>query len=459
MVVERVASSNIDLGKESLKNCALNEMQASVTADDRLMHNAARVKTSSDQIINLHELARVVGEELEGVFMTASERTGRVNKMWKSILPFNNILFPSTSLSAADQRAETSKLILPSHADAAENSLLTYESTLDTSDQDCSSSLKLPLTVNTTHLQCLGEVQPVDQDLPFPLSNSNLLSLGGLQSLHNNSLLPEHEADLDVTEIHSPDKNLLLNANNKFPSLSTSLNPSSSGTNGDGASACDVELLVDSETVVQFNKSQETSQNKILDQGSASSQSNGSNDASALPPKIENEQPHDMILCLEGEVGWPAQDEFKQSNVRPMKIPRQRNPLMDAVIALDKSKLRKVTEQPRTQIQKSDDRDSVLENLQLKKVTEQPRTQIQKADERDAVLENLQLRKVTEQPRTQIQKADGRDSLLEQIRSRSFNLKPTVVSRPGVQGPTTNLKLAAILEKAKTIRQAFAGVI
>ncbi|GAA0173695.1 non-motor actin binding protein [Lithospermum erythrorhizon] len=414
-------------------------------------------------------------------------------RMWKNqqaylsheqaVLPYNNILFPSTSLSAADQRAETSKLILPSHADAAENSLLTYESTLDTSDQDCPSSLKLPLTVNTTHLQCLGEVQPVDQDLPFPLSNSNLLSLGGLQSLHNNSLLPEHEADLDVTEIHSPDKNLLLNANNKFPSLSeshslyqnlplpaklnempqyddhtgTSLNPSSSGTNGDAASACDVELLVDSETVVQFNKSQETSQNKILDQGSASSQSNGSNDASALPPKIENEQPHDMILCLEGEVGWPAQDEFKQSNVRPMKIPRQRNPLMDAVIALDKSKLRKVTEQPRTQIQKSDDRDSVLENLQLKKVTEQPRTQIQKADERDAVLENLQLRKVTEQPRTQIQKADGRDSLLEQIRSRSFNLKPTVVSRPGVQGPTTNLKLAAILEKAKTIRQAFAG--
>lgn len=36
---------------------------------------------------------------------------------------------------------------------------------------------------------------------------------------------------------------------------------------------------------------------------------------------------------------------------------------------------------------------------------------------------------------------------------QSFNLKPTVATRPSIQGPQTNLRVAAILEKAKTIRQ------
>lgn len=78
-------------------------------------------------------------------------------------------------------------------------------------------------------------------------------------------------------------------------------------------------------------------------------------------------------------------------------------------------------------------------------------------------------------------KVDERDSLLEQIRtkvsacnfmliipfciqniilfknafrfSQSFNLKPAVTTRPSIQGPKTNLKFAAILEKANAIRQ------
>jgi len=37
--------------------------------------------------------------------------------------------------------------------------------------------------------------------------------------------------------------------------------------------------------------------------------------------------------------------------------------------------------------------------------------------------------------------------------SQSFNLKPAVTTRPSIQGPKTNLKLAAILEKANAIRQ------
>jgi hypothetical protein len=77
-------------------------------------------------------------------------------------------------------------------------------------------------------------------------------------------------------------------------------------------------------------------------------------------------------------------------------------------------------------------------------------------------------------------KVDERDSWLEQIRtkvqtcnlrfhpfyfqiilvfkitlwfSQSFNLKPAVATRPRIQGPKTNMKLAAILEKANSIRQ------
>ncbi|KAI3987226.1 hypothetical protein MKX01_031710 [Papaver californicum] len=68
------------------------------------------------------------------------------------------------------------------------------------------------------------------------------------------------------------------------------------------------------------------------------------------------------------------------------------------------------------------------------------------------------LRKVTERALSQREpKEDERNSLLEQIRNRSFSLKPAAVTRPSVQGPRTNLKLVAILEKANAIRQALAG--
>ncbi|KAI7727951.1 hypothetical protein M8C21_028298 [Ambrosia artemisiifolia] len=45
----------------------------------------------------------------------------------------------------------------------------------------------------------------------------------------------------------------------------------------------------------------------------------------------------------------------------------------------------------------------------------------------------------------------------ESQNNQSFNLKPAVPTRPIIQGPTTNLRVAAILEKANAIRQAFAG--
>ncbi|OIV98560.1 hypothetical protein TanjilG_12146 [Lupinus angustifolius] len=70
------------------------------------------------------------------------------------------------------------------------------------------------------------------------------------------------------------------------------------------------------------------------------------------------------------------------------------------------------------------------------------------------------LRKVTDRVRPQLApKEDERDSLLQQIRTKSFNLKPAVATptRPSIQGPRTNLRVAAMLEKANAIRQALAG--
>lgn len=112
------------------------------------------------------------------------------------------------------------------------------------------------------------------------------------------------------------------------------------------------------------------------------------------------------------EIFWPSSgsslppiDGERPNGIRPMKVQRSRTPLIDAVAAHDKSKLRKVSERARPLIPKEEER----------------------------------------------------DTLLEQIRAKSFNLKPAVQTRPSIQGPTTNLRVAAILEKANAIRQAFAG--
>ncbi|GMJ08403.1 hypothetical protein HRI_004509500 [Hibiscus trionum] len=99
-------------------------------------------------------------------------------------------------------------------------------------------------------------------------------------------------------------------------------------------------------------------------------------------------------------------EDVNSNGSSTLKLPRPRNPLIDAVAAHDKSKLRKVTERMHPPV---------------------------------------------------IPKVDERDSLLEQIRTKSFNLKPAVVSRPSIQGPKTNLRVAAILEKANAIRQALTG--
>ncbi|KAL2906581.1 Protein SCAR4 [Bienertia sinuspersici] len=213
-------------------------------------------------------------------------------------------------------------------------------------------------------------------------------------------------------------------------------------------------------------------------------------------------------------------DDVKNETLQK-KPPRPRNPLIDEVVAIDKSKLRKVDRTKPSLESKPDERESLLEQmqlrkLQLRKVGERVKPPVEvKSEEREFSPVRLQLRKVgvktkqetelkveetgsplaqlrkvreklrkvrerdrekvvlkaeeTESPRVQLRKVgervqpqvrpkvEERDSLFEQIRNKSFNLKLAVAARPNIPGPRTNLKVAAILEKASTIRQAMAG--
>ncbi|CAI8612885.1 unnamed protein product [Vicia faba] len=131
------------------------------------------------------------------------------------------------------------------------------------------------------------------------------------------------------------------------------------------------------------------------------------------PPSIEIMQPNHSLLPSEEDVAMSldtlaqsSEFDYQIPNGKSKKPPPPQNHLFDVVAALDKSRLRKVTDRVRPPIGP---------------------------------------------------KVDERDSLLEQIRTKSFNLRPAVVTRPNVQGPKTNLRVAAILEKANSIRQAFAG--
>ncbi|KAL3623221.1 hypothetical protein CASFOL_032037 [Castilleja foliolosa] len=127
-----------------------------------------------------------------------------------------------------------------------------------------------------------------------------------------------------------------------------------------------------------------------------------------IPLKIENEQQQQQLVMPTpvSEVTSPAAEENGITNeTRTVKPPRPSNPLIESVAVLDKSKLRKASERVRPQLQTGDER----------------------------------------------------DSFLEQIRAKSFHLKPAVASKPSIPAPQTNFNVAAILERANAIRQAFAG--
>ncbi|KAL2330635.1 hypothetical protein Fmac_018216 [Flemingia macrophylla] len=133
-------------------------------------------------------------------------------------------------------------------------------------------------------------------------------------------------------------------------------------------------------------------------------------------PGLVMEQANHCLLPSEGEIALPldrssqiSEHDTEMANGKPKNkrlLPLE-DPVIDPVAALDKSRLRKVAERVMA-------------------------------------------------PRAP--KGEERDSLLEMIRTKSFNLRPAVVQRPpSIQGPKTNLRVAAILEKANSIRQALAG--
>ncbi|RDY02485.1 Protein SCAR2, partial [Mucuna pruriens] len=137
---------------------------------------------------------------------------------------------------------------------------------------------------------------------------------------------------------------------------------------------------------------------------------------SPVSPPTQEKQTNHSLLPSEGEMAFPfytsgrtSEHDTEVPNGKPKnkRLFPQEDPVIDPVAALDKSRLRKVAERVMP-------------------------------------------------PR--VPKEDERDSLLEMIRTKSFNLRPAVVQRPpSIHGPKTNLRVAAILEKANAIRQALAG--
>ncbi|KAF6174080.1 hypothetical protein GIB67_020262 [Kingdonia uniflora] len=129
---------------------------------------------------------------------------------------------------------------------------------------------------------------------------------------------------------------------------------------------------------------------------------------------LEKMKDQHSFSTLEVETPWqfnslayiPTVEDLKRNGTLKARLALPRDPLIEAVASHDKSKLRKVPE--------------------LVRPLDGP-------------------------------KVDERDSLLQQIRTKSFNLKPAALKRPNIQGPKTNFKVAAILEKANAIRQALAG--
>ncbi|XP_010517138.1 PREDICTED: protein SCAR2-like isoform X2 [Camelina sativa] len=122
-----------------------------------------------------------------------------------------------------------------------------------------------------------------------------------------------------------------------------------------------------------------------------------------------------IIPGAAGDAMWPVNafsvaptlDTDKPEVVPTVRLPRPRSPLVDAVAAHDRRTMKKVSEMVHPPIKS---------------------------------------------------KQDDKDSLLAQIRNKSVNLKPAAATRPSIQtGPKTNIRVAAILEKANTIRQAMAG--
>ncbi|XP_076938053.1 uncharacterized protein LOC143606029 [Bidens hawaiensis] len=182
-----------------------------------------------------------------------------------------------------------------------------------------------------------------------------------------------------------------------FPQIQTH---SSSSQNDISRNEKSVEEIVPQPPIVKDESPKDSIEESPKDSIKEESPKDSIKESSQKDPVSEPE-----IIRLPSTSSLPSGDDEMPNGIRPMKVQTARTPLIDAVAAHDKNKLRKVSE-----------------------------------------------RAVPLFP-----KEEEKDTFLEQIRAKSFNLKPAAPTRPIIQGPTTNLRVAAILEKANAIRQAFAG--
>ncbi|CAA0375461.1 unnamed protein product [Arabidopsis thaliana] len=153
-----------------------------------------------------------------------------------------------------------------------------------------------------------------------------------------------------------------------------------------------------------------TQSTKVEDKGHSVPDASNAETAESSNTSVQKINPASV-----GDAMWPVScfsvaptlDTYKTEVVPMVRLPRPRSPLVDAVAAHDRRKMKKVSEMVHPPIKS---------------------------------------------------KQDDKDSLLAQIRNKSVNLKPAVTTRPSIQtGPRTDLRVAAILEKANTIRMAMAG--
>ncbi|KAL5709821.1 hypothetical protein ACHQM5_020462 [Ranunculus cassubicifolius] len=180
--------------------------------------------------------------------------------------------------------------------------------------------------------------------------------------------------------------------------------------------------------------------------------------ASTVSPIIEDEEGHDS-RSLEGEFKWKSLTPIKHSEETLLySESRAWQPESSSTIYEEEEHSEGLEGELKWQ-SNSNTMLPVVEygkpNGSLKSMLSRPRTPLIEAV---ASHDKRNLRKATERILPQAgPQLDERNSLLEQIRAKSFNLKPAIATRPSVQGPSTNLKVVAILEKANAIRQALAG--
>ncbi|KAJ7950067.1 Protein SCAR2 [Quillaja saponaria] len=252
---------------------------------------------------------------------------------------------------------------------------------------------------------------PISLQLPTVVSDANgqynYLGLGGTQTQNPFLAFPVVSTERLLYGCLAPEGDVVQYPNSCSPMLpvdSTTLGPDSVPSQ-ETLVPPSIDLVVGTGSEVKVL--QHISPNLEGEQGNNSA-------TSIAAPGMEHLQHGHNLPPSEGGIARSSETsaltqspEGGKPNGNPSsKVPRPRNPLIDAVVAHDKSKLRKVAERVRPQIEP---------------------------------------------------KVDERDSLLEQIRTKSFNLKSAALTRPSIQGPKTNLKVAAILEKANAIRQALAG--